>query len=285
MPELPEVETMRRGIEAAQGAIVADILAGTCSRRPISIRPPLPALRRRLVGKQIRLIHRLGKRVVLSFDNDRHLVIEPRMTGLISVGELPTQDHLRLRIVLSSSPIDEILFWDRRGLGVVSLLDEPHLRILREQKLGPDALAITPDRLREQLQRSRRPIKVGLLDQHAIAGIGNLYASEILHHARIHPGTPCYKITRRQWPTIHSMMIQVLSDAIEHEGSTLSDGTYRNTLNNSGDYQNHHLVYDRQGERCLTCQRAKIERIVQAQRSTFFCPQCQSRRKTSSVVA
>jgi formamidopyrimidine-DNA glycosylase len=118
-------------------------------------------------------------------------------------------------------------------------------------------------------------VKVALLDQRAVAGVGNLYASEILHLARIHPARPCDELARRHWNAIAAAAREVLETAIRYEGSTLSDGTYRNALNKEGGYQNEHRVYAKAGEPCPRCRRGVIERIVQAQRSTFFCPRCQ----------
>jgi formamidopyrimidine-DNA glycosylase len=120
---------------------------------------------------------------------------------------------------------------------------------------------------------------VALLDQRAVAGIGNLYASEILHLAEVHPARSCDKVTRAQWQRIADATHEVLEAAVRYEGSTLADGTYRNALNQAGDYQNHHRVYDRKGAVCFRCGPGReIVRIVQAQRATFFCPGCQ--RKT-----
>jgi len=126
-----------------------------------------------------------------------------------------------------------------------------------------------------RLSASRRAIKVALLDQRAVAGIGNLYASEILHVAGIHPARRCDRLTRAQWQAIADATHGVLEEAIRYEGSTLGDGTYRNALNREGGYQNHHRVYARAGRQCPSCRSSEIKRIVQAQRSTFFCPQCQ----------
>jgi formamidopyrimidine-DNA glycosylase len=131
------------------------------------------------------------------------------------------------------------------------------------------------------LAGSRREIKVALLDQRALAGVGNLYASEILHLAGVHPQRQCDMLQRAQWQRIHAALVEVLELAIRYEGSTLGDGTYRNALNEAGGYQNHHRVYDRAGEPCPTCHREAIERIVQAQRSTFFCPRCQRRSRSA----
>ena len=100
--------------------------------------------------------------------------------------------------------------------------------------------------------------------------------------ARIHPAQRCDELRPADWRRIHDAIQEVLEAAIRYEGSTLSDGTYRNALNKSGDYQKFHKVYGREGEVCLDCGKAKIVRIVQAQRSTFFCPRCQRLRKKKS---
>ena len=130
---------------------------------------------------------------------------------------------------------------------------------------------------------SGREIKVALLDQRALAGIGNLYAAEILHMAGIHPQDRCHQL--RIIERLHEAMQEVLQLAIEYEGSTLSDGTYRNALNRSGSFQNHHRVYGRTGETCFDCQDGKIQRIMQAQRSTVYCPTCQIRRRHRTRVS
>jgi formamidopyrimidine-DNA glycosylase len=113
-----------------------------------------------------------------------------------------------------------------------------------------------------------------MLDQKLVAGIGNMYASEILFRARIGPSRPADQIADHEAARLSRATRRVLREAIRHEGSTLSDGTYRNALNQDGSYQESHRVYDRAGEPCVVC-RARIVRVVQAQRSTFFCPACQ----------
>jgi formamidopyrimidine-DNA glycosylase len=143
---------------------------------------------------------------------------------------------------------------------------------------GPDALEITADQFRQRLGSSRREVKVALLDQRAVAGIGNLYASEILYLARIHPQTPCDRLRKPAWQRIEQATREILNQAIRYEGSTLGDGTYRNALNQQGSYQNHHRVYNRDGQPCGACGKSSIRRIVQAQRSTYLCPKCQPAR-------
>jgi formamidopyrimidine-DNA glycosylase len=281
MPELPEVETMRRGIAAVAGCKIAAAVQLACERRPILIWPRPGTVARRLAGQQIDEVDRLGKRVVLRLASGDRLIFEPRMTGLVLVADPPSQEHLRFRLDLADGPIPHVWYWDRRGLGSVRLLtDRQFAAQLGNGQLGPDALSLTADKLRERLGASRRAIKVALLDQRAIAGIGNLYASEILHLARVHPAKRCDLLTVTQWQAIYAHMIEVLELAIRYEGSTLSDGTYRNALNQSGGYQNLHRVYDRAGQPCRLCRKEQIVRIVQAQRATFYCPRCQTKRST-----
>jgi formamidopyrimidine-DNA glycosylase len=278
VPELPEVETMRRGIAPVVGCRIADVSGARCRLRPIAIQPRLAAFRRRAVGRTIVGLGRVGKRVLVELDSADRIVLEPRMTGLVLLANPPDREHLRLRIALAGGRIAELLYWDSRGLGSVSLVSPADfVRRFGEEKLGPDALRLSSELLRERLGRSRRAIKVALLDQRAVAGIGNLYASEILHLCRLHPERRCDTFRRSDWQVLHAAIEKVLQAAIRYEGSTLADGTYRNALNERGGYQNHHRVYARAGEPCGTCGETSIVRIVQAQRSTFFCPACQRR--------
>lgn len=276
MPELPEVETMRRGISAAVGSRIAAIEKLRCRRLPIEIKPALPTFRHRVVGRVISQIDRVGKRVVIRLDSGDSIVIEPRMTGLVLVSDAPTREHLRWRLGLANGPLRDIFYWDRRGLGSVRLFSPSEFhQQFGPAKLGPDALLVTGQLYRERLAGSNREVKVALLDQRAVAGIGNLYAAEILHQARIHPQRRCNDLTRRQWNLLAEATHEVLELAIRYEGSTLSDGTYRNALNKQGGYQNEHRVYDRAGQPCPRCKRGKVMRIVQCQRATFFCGRCQ----------
>ena len=275
---------MCRCIAPAVGCRIRDVQRPRSRLQSILISPPLAQFRRRAVGRTIAAVRRAGKRVVLELDHEHAdcIVLEPRMTGLVLLADPPNRKHLRLVLQLERSAssgsrrAEHILFWDQRGLGVVRLLShEQFLRCCGPDRLGPDALKITTDTLRGRLGGSRRAIKVALLDQHALAGVGNLYASEILHLARIHPATPCRRLQPAQWSRLHAAMRKVLRAAIRHQGSTLRDGTYRIARNRGGAYQVYHRVYQRAGEPCLQCGAGQIVRIVQAQRSTFFCPACQ----------
>ncbi len=278
MPELPEVETMRRGILPVIGSRIESVERPPCALRPILLEPRIDAVNRRLRAKRIVGVGRRGKRVVVEVEGEEFLVIEPRMTGLVLLADPPDQEHLRLKLHLSDGSSPQLLFWDRRGLGTVRLLRAGEITRLVDEKLGVDALQITSEQLRQRLKQSQRAIKVALLDQSAVAGIGNLYAAEILFLAGVDPRTRCDRLTRPQWERIQRATRRVLDEAIEHEGSTLSDGTYRNALNGEGGYQHFHRVYDRKDVACPRCETGRIRRIVQAQRSTFFCPGCQQKR-------
>lgn len=284
MPELPEVETMRRGIDDCIGCQIVAVQRPRCRLKPITIAPTLPTLRHRIVGTTIVKTDRAGKRVVVCLDSDDALVFEPRMTGLVLVADPPNTEHLRLCIQLDSqtkkSSTSQLLYWDRRGLGSVKLFSaEQFTQAFGPARLGPDAIDVTGKQLRDRLESSRRAIKVALLDQAAVAGIGNLYAAEILCLAKIHPQTACSQLRPADWQRIADATHSILAEAIRYEGSTLGDGTYRNALNHEGRYQNHHRVYDRAGQRCGICSRGKVKRIVQCQRSTFYCPCCQRLRR------
>jgi formamidopyrimidine-DNA glycosylase len=279
MPELPEVETMRRGVLAIVGATIVNAERTPCSKRPIVIKPRIDRLNKRVQGKTITSVDRLGKRVVIRLNSDDRLIFEPRMTGLVLIADPPTQEHLRFCLQLKKCPIKKVLFWDRRGLGNVTLLSADEYKIkLTDGKLGPDALAISSAEFPKRFKGTQREIKVAMLDQKIVLGIGNLYAAEILHLAGVHPQTRCDQITGKRWQLIYQRMIEVFELAIEYEGSTLSDGTYRNAINGEGSFQNEHRVYDREGQACPKCKNAKIIRIVQAQRATFFCKSCQTKR-------
>ena len=280
MPELPEVETMRRGISGIVGSCIQEIEWLRCRLKPIATTPARNQFRRHAVGRTIRAVDRVGKRVVIRLDNRQSLVLEPRMTGLVLVADPPDRAHLRLRIGLLRSPFPNLWYWDRRGLGSVRIYSAAALgEALGPSKIGPDALSIERDALVKRFGKSRREIKVALLDQRALAGIGNLYASEILFVARIDPRSRCDHLRSQDWLRLHKALVTVLREAIDYEGSTLSDGSYRNALNQAGRYQQHHRVYGRSGRQCGRCQTTQIERIVQAQRSTFYCPKCQARSR------
>lgn len=278
MPELPEVETMVRGIRPVmECAKILELRACECDRKPLSISPEQPEFFERVRNCDIEAVERLAKRVVWRLSSGDAIVFEPRMTGLVLVSDPPSVEHLRFEFRLSlQKKRHSVWIWDRRGLGTLRLFTKEEFETaLGGNALGPDALSISAEDLHRRLKKTQRHIKVAMLDQKLVAGVGNLYASEILHEARIHPETVASKLSLKRVLRIHAAMNRILLEAITYEGSTLSDGTYRNALNNDGSYQSKHRVYAKEGERCVSCDHSTIRRIVQAQRSTFYCPHCQ----------
>lgn len=283
MPELPEVETMVRGIRSVmEQSVITRFLQCPCDCQPLPISPAFEEFSKRIQGRQIEKVWRRAKRIVIELASSRSnptefIVFEPRMTGLALVADPPDVEHLRFEFQLkSASGKSSVFFWDRRGLGTLSLLTEQEFaERLGPNQLGPDALEISSNELFQRLRQTSRQVKVSLLDQKLVAGVGNLYASEILHEAGVHPETISQKISRPRVERIHTAMHRILNEAILYEGSTLNDGTYRNALNKDGSYQNKHRVYAKTGEPCQTCGLVPITRIVQAQRATFFCRKCQ----------
>lgn len=275
MPELPEVETMCRGIAAVLGRQVRELRFPKSRLRPIPMSPRPDAFQRRVAGARIVAVRRVGKRVVLDLDSSDSIVFEPRMSGRVHLGTSPDAEHVRAVLEFVDDP-RPLMFWSMRGLSTLRLFTARELaKRLGPERIGPDALRITAEELRVRLRASRRAIKVALLDQRAVAGIGNIYASEILHRIGVHPETACGRITPPQWGRMQAAAVEVFGEAIAAQGSTLRDGRYRTTGDEPGGFQDKHRVYGREGLKCLQCGRGRIRRIVQAQRSTYFCPVCQ----------
>lgn len=287
MPELPEVETMCRGIAGAVGCRIARAEFPRGRVRPLLIDPEPALLARRLAGRTIAAVLRRGKRVVLELRghrpaDTRWLAIEPRMTGLMLVAEPPSREHVRLVLELDrrggkSGHPRRLLFWDRRGLGTVRLHDRASLEATcGPATLGPDGLEVTGADLAARLGRSRRAVKPALLDQRAVAGIGNIYAAEILFRVGIDPRSRCRRLSADAWERIAAATRRVLAEAIRLEGSSIGDETYRTVDNRAGRFQSRHRVYGRAAAPCQVCGEP-IARIVQVQRATFYCGRCQTR--------
>jgi len=294
MPELPEVETMCRGLGPIVGRRIAAVEFPGSRVRPAPVHPSRAVLARRVTGRHVAAVQRRGKRVILELSGESSapagneslwLVIEPRMTGLMLLVDPPSPEHVRLVLTLAPSrgetqrehALHRVLFWDRRGLGTIRLCDARGLEAACGSRvLGPDGLQITADHLDARLHASRRAIKVALLDQRAVAGIGNIYAAEILFRSCIDPRTACRRLRHAEWERIAVATRAVLGEAVRLEGSSIGDETYRTVDSRAGRFQTRHRVYGRAGEPCHTCG-GEIIRMVQAQRATFFCPRCQPR--------
>jgi formamidopyrimidine-DNA glycosylase len=273
MPELPEVETVRRDL--TDRILDREIVRVKVADPLVTIGDP-KAFARKLRGRRIESIGRRGKALIFALDKPPLLITHFRMTGQlypVAAGEAP--DHTRVIFALSDG--HELIYRDTRRLGRLELApDETHSEILAN--LGRDALEDPPSReeLAALLSRRKAPIKHLLMDQRQIAGIGNIYAAEILHRCNIHPEEPCASLKPRQVACLLDMTRTVLTEAIGQRGTTISD--YVTGTGGKGEFQYALRVYMREGEPCERkgCS-GRVERIVQQGRSTYLCPKCQRR--------
>ena len=273
MPELPEVETVRRRlVPVLEGATIerAEIVD------PRLTRPFDPAIvADRLVGETVATVDRRGKYLLWRLASGRTLVVHLRMTGSFRhapTGDLPADTHRRATVLLDTGA--EVAYRDVRRFGTWELLDEGHLRPYLATRLGPEPLApsFSSQRLARIAEGRRSPVKAFLLDQRRVAGIGNIYADEALWRARIHPLRPTGELDRDEVARLHRAVRAALRRGVELQGSTLRD--YVTPDGDGGGMQNEFHVYGRLGEPCDRCGRP-IERIVVGGRGTWFCPRCQ----------
>jgi formamidopyrimidine-DNA glycosylase len=274
VPELPEVETVRRLLEASVlGRTVRSVrLSGLALREPIS-----RGLPRRLVGRRFLAAGRRGKYLLLGLDQGLTLLSHLGMSGrwlFHRRAPRAVEAHVHVRIRFTDGT--QLWFQDPRRFGLVSLIDTRRLPADRRLAgLGPDPVSHPPTAatLRALASGTRVSLKAFLLDQRRMAGIGNIYASEILHRARVDPRVPAGAVAAGSWGAVARATTRVLAEAIERCGTTFD--SYRTPWNEAGGFGDQLRVYDRAGEPCRTC-RTPIRRIVQGSRSTFYCPRCQA---------
>ncbi len=274
MPELPEVETMVRGLRM--------VMEG---RRIQSVRVFDPFLlekvsRRRfeqtLTGKRVRRIWRKGKWVVIELAGGFSAVIQPRMTGGFRAsmdGNRPAHSRILFRV---DGPHHHVWFCDTRRLGRVALVDEVELAAkLSADHHGPEATDITATELAAALAGTKRPIKAALLDQRVVSGIGNIYADESLFDARIHPERRANQLTAAEVRKLCRSIRRIIRLAISMQGTTMRN--YFNVFGEAGSFQDRHRVYGRKDDPCVRCKtpivRANIDGLLG--RSTHYCPTCQ----------
>ena len=277
MPELPEVETVRRGLERfAVGRRVDSVEVG---RERTVRRTSREAVIHGLTGTTITAANRRGKYLLLPLDSGDEVMIHLRMSGQVLIAAAGTARPAHTHIVMHLDDGNELWFVDPRTFGEVVVFDPTNVAVelpdLALLGLDPIADGLTLRDLRRLLRSRRRLLKPLLLDQHVIAGIGNIYADEILHEARLRPGRISNELSTISERRLHDAIHRVLHEAIAAGGSTLGDAQYVDLLGTSGSYQDSHAVYGRAGQRCRTCGVGWIRQTVSAQRSTHFCPRCQ----------
>jgi formamidopyrimidine-DNA glycosylase len=281
MPELPEVETVRRGIE--ERVVGRRVESVTVGRERSVRRVGRDAVIHGLTGATFTTARRRGKYLLCDLDTGDAVMIHLRMSGRVLVEphgtSRPPHTHVVCELSLRDGARDEMWFVDPRTFGEVVVYDPRHEReILPElARLGPDPILDQFDGevLARQLNGRRGALKPLLLNQHVVAGIGNIYADEILHRSRLRWSRTIDSLSRRKMDELAQCIVDVLREAIECGGSTLDDTQYVDVQGNTGSFQESHRVYGREGEGCLTCGKTSIRRVMVAGRSTSFCPRCQ----------
>jgi formamidopyrimidine-DNA glycosylase len=276
MPELPEVETIRRGLERVLiGETIHQIkIRETRMRQPVNVRK----LRRLIAGQPVKALHRRAKYLLCEMGNGAHLVVHLGMSGrlLYCKKSHPLEKHDHVQFIFNNG--HELRFCDPRRFGMVDavlpekLQDYVHFQNLGIEPLSPE---LTADHLHARAKGLSRPIKNFLMDAAIVVGVGNIYASESLFRAGISPQKPSGKLSRQEWERLAQTVRETLQLAIATGGTTIND--FYNSDGEMGYFQQHLMVYDRAGEPCRVCG-SKIRRLVQAGRSSFYCPRCQKLR-------
>lgn len=273
MPELPEVETVVRGLRPL---FVGHTIAKCAHASPLMIDSDPDRFAKRLSGRKCIRIDRQGKWIFCRLDGDETLAIHLGMTGRLSVEPIDREilPHTHLRLCLTGEG-NELRFRDPRRFGEILLVDVNSLEErFGPDRLGPDALSIKASHLSACMESTTRAVKAVLLDQRALAGVGNIYADEALYEARIHPGHPGRELTKEEIQRLATTVRGVLKRAIRSGGSTIRD--YVDALGDPGSFQNKHRVYGREGKPCKRCRSPiELDRSIVSGRSTHWCRVCQ----------
>jgi formamidopyrimidine-DNA glycosylase len=271
MPELPEVEVIRRGL--APLLVGRRFLAIEVGEKRLRQQSSPDELRRWVQGRRLNNLRRRGKYLLFDLEGGVTLLIHLGMTGRLLAGSPDSFNLKHIHLVFKMEGGLELVFQDVRRFGQV-LVFPPQVKPAPLALVGaePFSRKVTPAWLLEQARGRSRPIKNFLLDARVLAGIGNIYACEILFAARLHPATPVDRLSLADWDRVLRETRRILRYAIKKGGTTVSD--YLNSKGEAGLFQLELLVYGRAGEPCSRCS-APIARLVQAGRSSFFCPVCQ----------
>jgi formamidopyrimidine-DNA glycosylase len=275
MPELPEVELVVRSLNKLVSR--RKIIAAELLRARLAPLDPPDEFAKRLKDSTIRSVHRRGKHILFDLDNSQTLITHLRMSGrfmLLRVEhELPKFTHA----IFYFEDETRLVFKDQRHFGLMKIVETANLYEAKElKKLAPEPFSdeFDPKYLRAVLKSSKRPLKIFLLDQTKVLGLGNIYASEALFRAKLNPQTPSDKVSAKKTSILHEKIREVLSEAIAHIAESgvnheNVDEGYFESESESGWH-----VYDRENESCVVCE-TPILRIKQGGRSTYFCPRCQ----------
>jgi formamidopyrimidine-DNA glycosylase len=283
VPELPEVETVRRRLAPLlEGRRFVDVeITDARLTRPLD---PVEVARE-LAGERVSLVDRRGKYLIVRFESGRALLIHLRMTGSVLHGAnepLPDDPHRRAVVRLDDG--SDVIYRDVRRFGTWLLLEPSEVDTYVDARVGREPLAATykAKHLADELAGRRAPVKAAILDQRTVAGVGNIYADEALWRAQIHPLTPAAQLGSVEVQALHRGIRQALQAGLRRQGSTLRD--YRLPDGSAGSAQQEFKVYGRGGEPCDRCG-TPIDKIRVAGRGTWYCPSCQRYRYAASRSA
>jgi len=269
MPELPEVETVKAGLQPhIEGQIIQQVLV----RRGDLRWPVPPSLNTQLSGQRVCQISRRSKYLVFEFAHNA-MLIHLGMSGFLRLASLdePYQKHDHVAFKFKDI---QMIYNDTRRFGSILYTQHPIDQHPRLKDLGPEPLSpdFNANDLHNATQQRRIPIKTAIMNAHIVVGVGNIYANEALFHAGIHPSTPCHTLSLKQTRTLTKAIKTIISAAISKGGTTLKD--FKQVDTKPGYFQQHLKVYGGENQPCKTCNQL-IKKIIIAKRSTFFCGQCQ----------
>lgn len=267
MPELPEVETVRRELaRLLKGRRIAKVEV----RRPQVVQGEPGEFAAALEGRSVRALLRRGKLLLVELSGGKTLAVHLKMTGQLVYGERSERSE-KSRVVIRFTDGTELAYNDQRLFGRLEAVDDWEAMPF-VSSLGPEPFHLTPRKFREMLRGRRTRIKPLLLDQHFVAGIGNIYACEALFRARVDPAKPAEKLSDAQGEKLFREIVSVLREAISCKGSSLDQ--YVRARGNKGTYGKYHRVYGKTGTQCRCC-RTRIVRKAIGGRGTYYCPSCQ----------
>lgn len=280
MPELPEVETVRRQLAPrVEGRMLVAYRVSdprwTAPREPGEVLGPL-------LGRRVERLERRGKYLIWRFEQELFLLMHLRMTGNLLYDAPPETPYTRAQLGFDDE--HDVRFVDPRRFGTGWLLaGELELDAYLGARLGvePFSEEFTGAHLRQLAHNSRAPIKAFLLDQKRIAGVGNIYADEALFRAKVHPLREAGKLTRAQWDRLRDTVREALQEGIDARGATIDD--FRDLDGARGSFQDRFLVHRRAGDQCPVCG-GEIRKLLAAGRGTYVCERCQPRPRGARIV-
>jgi formamidopyrimidine-DNA glycosylase len=280
MPELPEVETIARGL---QKRVAGDVIQSVwLSEKPQSFKSQPAEIVRALEHAQIKMVRRVGKHIVFDLEHQAkgtrraiqrgQWIVHLGMTGRMQVTSPDTEIARHTHAIVKLASGSEMRFVDPRRFGRLAVVSQSSTNDGGFTAAGDEPLTSNAERFIELFRRRKTPIKSALLNQKLLSGVGNIYADESLFRAGIRPRRRAVSLTRDRLRKLHAAVQEVLHEAVALGGSSISD--YVDADGEEGFFQLQHRVYGREGEPCLVC-RTPIKRVVIAGRSSHYCPQCQ----------